>query len=457
MKKAINFKEEPLGRLMFKLSIPAFFAIVMNLLYGFVDGIFIGKGISSIALGGVTIVFPLTIMVVSFSTLVGEGVASMVARGVAARRESEVKDALKAGHAMTLWISMVIIFLTLFNVEAIVTVLGATEDIRGYATDYYRAILIGFPFLSLSLVYFHQLNAQGEMRIAMRAMLLSTLINILLDYLAIFIFDLGISGAGWATAVSQVIWYGYMHIHSLRDKKILTVVQPAAIRINTRSAKRIAALGFSSFVRQIGVSLALIIINTLAGRYGSSLHITAFGATQRIIRLLIAPIAALSMAMKPIIGQNYGFGEYKRVKDSLRYAFRAAFLLGTLLLVFLFLMRVPLGRLFGIAEEQIDVFVKILLLTSSMFPLYGVQHLAVSYFISLGKPKQAVLLNLLKQVIFLIPMIFILPLWGGIYGLFLAIPLSDLFTIGISALLIQRDTRILGAQETAEDTECKRR
>lgn len=444
MKTAINFKDEPLGRLILKLSIPAFLAIVMNLIYGFVDGIFIGKGIGSYALGGVTIVFPLTIIIVSFSSLVGEGVASIVARGIAAGRGREVKDALKAGHAMTMWISFAVIFLTMFNVEAIMTVLGATEDIRGYAADYYRAILIGFPFMSLSLVYFHQLNAQGEMRIAMRAMILSTLINILLDYLAIFVFNMGISGAGWATAVSQVIWYGYMHIHSLGDKNIQTVVQPVAIRINPESAKSIVVLGFSSFVRQIGVSIALIIINTLAVRYGSSLHITAFGATQRIIRLFIAPIAALSMAMKPIIGQNYGVGEWRRVKDSLGYAIRAAFLLGTLLLVLLFLVREPLGRLFGIAEEQMDVFVKILLLTSCLFPLYGVQHLAVSYFISLGKPKQALLLNLLKQVIFLIPMIYILPLLGGVYGLFLAIPLSDLLTIGISGLLVRRDMKVLG-------------
>lgn len=441
MKKSIDFKDDPLGRLILKLSIPAFLAIVMNLLYGFVDGIFIGKGIGSYALGGVTIVFPLTIIVVSFSSLVGEGIASILARGIAAGREREVKDALKAGHAMSLWISLTVIFLTMYSVEAIMTALGATEDIRGYAADYYRAILIGFPFMSLSLVYFHQLNAQGEMRIAMRAMILSTLINILLDYLAIFVFNMGISGAGWATAVSQVIWYGYMHIYSLRDKNIQTVVQPLSIRINPESAKSIIALGFSSFVRQIGVSIALIIINTLAGRYGSSLHITAFGATQRIIRLFIAPIAALSMAMKPIIGQNYGFGEFRRVKQSLVYAIRTAFLLGTFLFILLFLVREPLGRLFGIAEEQMEVFVKILLLSSCLFPLYGVQHLSVSYFISMGKAKQALLLNLLKQLIFLIPMIYILPLLGGVYGLFLAIPLSDLLTIGISGLLVRRDLK----------------
>jgi putative MATE family efflux protein len=347
---------------------------------------------------------------------------------------------------MTLWISLALIALTVFNLEPIITVLGATEDIHGYAMDYYRAILVGFPFMSLSLVYFHQLNAQGEMRIAMRAMFLSISINILLDYLAIFVFDLGISGAGWATAVSQIIWYGYMHIKSLGDKNIHTVVQPFAIRINKKSAKSIVTLGFSSFVRQIGVSVALIIINTLAGRYGSSLHIAAFGATQRIIRLLIAPIAALSMAMKPIVGQNYGFGEYRRVRNSLGYAFRAAFLLGTFLLVLLFLLREPLGRLFGIADEQMDVFVKILLLTSCVFPLYGVQHLAVSYFTSLGKPKQALLLNLLKQVIFLIPMIYILPLRWGIYGLFLAMPVSDLLTIGISGLMVRRDVKTLGRE-----------
>ncbi len=163
----------------------------------------------------------------------------------------------------------------------------------------------------------------------------------------------------------------------------------------------------------------------------------------RIIRLMISPIAALSTAMKPIIGQNYGFGKFRRVRSSLKYSFTASIFIGGILLVFLILLGEKLGLLFGIEPGQMDIFVKILMLTSLLFPLYGIQHLTVSYFTSLGKAKEALLLNLFKQVIFLIPLLFILPQFIGIYGLFLAIPLADFLSIGISIFLYRRDLAIM--------------
>jgi len=439
MKAAINFRDEPLGRLMLKLSIPAFLAIVMNLLYGFIDGVFIGKGINSLALGGVTIVFPLTIIVISFASMAGEGLASVTARGIAGGKDREVMETIKAGQAITLWISLGLILATVFHVEAIMSFLGATDDLVDYSAEYYRSLLIGFPFMGLSLVYFHQLNAQGEMRIAMRAMILSTMVNIILDYFAIFQIKMGIAGAGYATAVSQMIWYFYMHIHAVRNRNVRTVLLPFALRFSFSRVREIFVIGFSSFVRQVGISIAMILINTMAGKYGSSVHIISFGASMRIFRLMIAPIAALSTAMKPIIGQNFGFGEFRRVNTSMKYSFRASALMGIVLLMLLIVLREKLGFLFGIEAEQMDVFVKILLLTSSLFPLYGIQHLIVSYFTSLGKAKEALLLNLFKQLIFLIPLILILPEIVGIYGLFLAIPTADFLTIGISIYLYKRD------------------
>jgi len=438
MKTAINFREEPLGKLILKLSIPAFLALVMNLLYGFIDGIFIGKGINSLALGGVTIVFPLTIIVISFASMAGEGMASIIARAIAGGKKREVRETIKAGQAVTLWISLVLILITIFNVESIMSFLGATENLLDYSADYYRALLIGFPFMGLSLVYFHQLNAQGEMRIAMRAMILSTLVNIILDYFAIFQLRMGIAGAGYATAISQMIWYFYMHIHAVKNGNVHTVIHPFSLRFSLSRVREIFVIGFSSFVRQVGISIAMILINSMAGRYGSSIHIVSFGAAQRIIRLMIAPIAALSTAMKPIIGQNFGFGEFTRVKTSMKYSFTASAIMGIFLLMLIVVLREKLGFLFGIDSEQMDVFVRVLLLTSCLFPLYGIQHLTVSYFTSLGKAKEALLLNLFKQIIFLIPLLFILPRFTGIYGLFLAIPAADLLTIVISVFLLNR-------------------
>lgn len=420
------------------LSIPAFLGIVMNLLYGFIDGIFIGRGIGTGALGGVSVVFPLTILIVSLATLVGEGLASVVSRAIGRNDGNTAREAIAQGHGLIFWISLIIVALSIPLAKPIIGLTGAPGEILPYGISYYRAMLPGVPFMCLSLVYFHQLNAQGEMRVVMKGMMASTVLNIILDYIAIFILEWGISGAGYATALSQMVWFFYMHFLSLGNKEIYTVAHPFSFPHRFALIREMAAIGFSAFVRQFGVSLGLILINNQAGRYGSAVHISAFGASLRIMRLFIAPIAAISIAVKPIVGQNFGMGAFDRVRETLERAFKSCAILGLILLALMISLRQALGRLFGMDSQSMDIFIRILLITSILFPLIGIQHIIVSYFLSLGRAGEALFLNLLKQVIFLIPLIYILPLFLGINGLFFAIPAADLMTIGFSLLLYKR-------------------
>ncbi len=439
MKRAIDLKSDRVESLMRKLAIPSFLGIVINLLYGFIDGIFIGKGVGTAALGGVTVVFPLTIMVISFAALFGEGLASIVARAVAAGKEDQALDAIRTAHAAALSLSVALILFSFINMDMIMQLLGATSSIGGFAKSYYRALMPGLPFMSVSLVYFHQLNAQGEAKLAMKAMAVSTLLNIILDYAAIYQLNMGVAGAAYATVLSQIAWYGYMHAYSIRDVHILTINNPIRLTIKVDKLKEIILLGFGSFIRQVGVSIAMILINIKAGEYGSETYIAAFGATQRIFRLMIAPIAAVSMAFKPIAGQNYGFKSFERVKEAVVISMRWNFGLGLVLLSVIVMFRVPFAYLFGMGAEAIPVFVSVLMMTTFLFPLYGVHHLAVAYFTALGKPKQAIGLNLLKQVVVLIPLIYVLPRYFGIMGLFAAIPISDAVSIGFALVMMKKD------------------
>lgn len=443
MNRDINFKNDSISKLLLKLGIPSFLGIVMNLLYGFVDGAFIGRGVNELALGGVTIVFPLTILIISFAGMIGEGIASITARGIARGDNTKVLDTIKNGQCLALIISLLVIGISMANIEALLSLIGAENDIIQYSKDYYLSLILGLPFMSLSLVYFHQLNAQGEMRVAVKAMILSTMANILLDYISIFILKWGVMGAGYATAISQIVWYAYMHIYSVRSEKIYTVNFPFTSRFDLDILKETLIIGFSAFIRQIGISIALIIINTLASYYGTSAHITAFGATQRIFRLILAPISALSTALKPIIGQNYGFKEYKRVKEAIKTGLAVTIIMGIVLLGILIVSRQTLGGLFGISESNMDIFNKVLLFTTCLLPLYGLQHISVVYFVSLGKAKEAISLNLIKQVGFLIPLVFILPRIFGVYGLFLALPLADLLSIFVAGIMLKKDIRSL--------------
>lgn len=443
MKKKIDFIQTPINQLIITLSIPSFLAIIMNLLYGFIDGIFIGQGIGSLALGGVTIVFPLTVLAIAFASLIGEGLSSLVARLLVKNDSDTILASIRTAHGVTLLISAIIVSASFLFMTGIITGLGATKDIYGYAIDYYRAVLPGLPFMALSLVYFHQLNAHGEMRIAMEAMILSTLTNIFLDWLAIYPLKLGVTGAGYATSISQVIWYGYMHTRALSIQHIYTVPTPFTLDYDLKQLRQMIIIGFSSFLRQAGVSIAMILINTQASRYGTSVHISAFGATQRIFRLLIAPIAAINLALKPIIGHNFGVSAYKRIKTALSIAFRYCLIIGTILLGFIFFASTALGTLFGIESSDMTIFRNILLLTCCLFPLYGLQHLSVSYFTALGKAKEAIWINLFKQIIFLLPLVLLLPKFVGIYGLYMALPIADLMSMVVAMYLLRRDLRLL--------------
>lgn len=437
MKIPINFKEEKVSKLLLKLSVPAFFGIVINLLYGFVDGMIIGNGVGQDALGGVTVIFPLTIIMISFASLVGEGLASLVARMLGQERKSDALDVIRTGQSMTSIFSMCLIALSILFLTEFLTFIGATDSTLVYAKTYYLTLLPGLPFMGLSLVYFHQLNAQGEIKSVMKVLMISSIMNILLDYVGVYVLELGVMGAGIATSISQFYWFMHMHIHSLKSKDILTVYLPLSSKIKFKYVKSIILIGMSSFIRQIGVSISLIMINNIASGYGDSIYIASFGATQRIFRLMIAPIAAISTAFKPIVGQNYGLKEIKRIKETVRISMISSLVLGASLLLIIYFIRNQLGMLFGIKTSQITVFNKVLLLTTCMFPLYGIHHITVSYFTALGKAKEAIGLNIVKQVIFLIPLIILLPKILGVFGIFLALPISDLLSIGVAYVLLK--------------------
>jgi len=202
----------------------------------------------------------------------------------------------------------------------------------------------------------------------------------------------------------------------------------------------------SAFIRQVGVSISLILINSMLSAY-DVIYLSSFGATQRIIRLIISPIAAISTAFKPIVGQNFGKGHLLRVGKSIDYSIKATLKIGCILFLVIFALRQPLGLLFGISPSEISVFEKVLMLTCALLPIYGVQHLAVAYFTALGMAKEAIYLNLQKQVIILIPLVIILPKIFGVYGLFMALPLSDLLSIGIAYIMMKRSIRHLIIKE----------
>jgi len=437
MDRQADILKDPIGKLILTFSIPAFLGIVINLLYGFIDGIVIGDGIGQNALGGVTVIFPLTLMMIAFASMIGEGLGSFVAREIV-KDKSSVMKCIKTAFALMTWCIIIIVTMSLLFLDPLIRQLGAVEEIFVYAKHYYLSLLPGLPFMVWSLVYFHHLNAQGRIKTAMKAMMLSAGLNIILDIVFVYWFKWGVIGAGVATSIAQAYWFLHMHIHALRNQEIITLKMPFVLIVDKYYARLIITIGLSAFIRQIGITISLILINKLASSY-DVIYVASFGATQRILRLVISPIAAVSTAFKPIVGQNYGKGQMFRVQKSIKYSIMATLVLGSILILIVILIREPLGRTFGIGSHDMNIFIRVLLLTSCLLPIYGVHHLAVAYFTALGMAKQAISLNIIKQIILLIPMVIILPKLFGVYGLFMALPLSDLLSIGIAYIMMKND------------------
>lgn len=437
MSKKIDIKTAPINSLLLKLSIPAFLGIVVNLLFNFIDGIFIGKGIGSQALGGVTVVFPIVLIIIAVSTMFGEGAASIVARAVAVEDTKKAARTIGQANTMAILVLAIVTIFTLINVQAAMRLLGARGALTGFAAEYYKAMIPGIFFTGLSLIYFYQLNAQGEIRIATRAMALSTLVNIVLDYIAIYLLDMGVAGAGYATSIAQIVWFFSMHIGANSKSYLVKSWLPFSLKLDFSLVKEIITLGLGSFIRQVGVGAALILINSVAGSYGGEIHIACFGAAQRIIRLGITPVAAVSTAFKTIAGQNFGAGNYRRVKEVVKKSFIVTIILGVAATALIIAARGFLGGLFGIPAEHMEIFTTILIITSCVLSFYGIFHIAVAYFTASGQPKQAIVLNILKQFVILVPLIFILPYRFGLYGVFAGIPLADIASIAIALILIR--------------------
>lgn len=437
MRRPVDFRCDTVERLIRSLAVPALIGILVNLLFGIVDGIFIGRGIGQDGLAAVTVIFPFTVLVISLATLMGEGLASELARAIPANQEEKIKRTLESAHGMILALGVGVIALAISVPEPLVEALGATETTRGLALSYFRVIALGVPLMGWAIVYFHQLNAQGQTDIAVKAMVVSTVLNIGLDYLMIFPLGKGVAGAAWATVISQGVWLLMMHRDARRTPGVWSAMLSRHARIDFRLVGRMAAIGAGNFIRQVGVSLALILINQLASRSGS-LYIASFGAVQRVLRLMIAPIAAVASALKPIVGQNIAMAMGGRVRQAVVRSLQYSGISGLFLLLVAGLFGRSVGSAFGIAEADLEIFRRILLLTTVMLPLIGVHKIATGYFMATGEARYAIGINLVKEFGFLIPLVFLFERWWGTLGMFIALPVSDLLGIGLSGVLLFR-------------------
>lgn len=438
MKNIEELSNANIGKLMLKYFIPAFIGVFANALYNIVDRIFIGQGVGAEALSGISVIFPVMLIMMGFGMLIGIGTGVYVSINLGKKEFDTAEKTLGTGFALMVAVSLLIMIVTYALKIPILRSFGSTEETFQYANDYLNIILAGTTFMVIGFSLNNVIRSEGNARIAMISMILSSVTNIILDYIFIFQFGMGVKGAAYATIISMFVLMVWVLIH-FSSKRSVVKLRKKNIRFDYKITAEIVAIGMAPFAMQIANSLVQGLLNKKLIVFGGDLAVGAMGIINSVITLIIMIIVAINMASQPIIGFNYGAKSVQRVKDALRISLISATIIAVSAFVFVEAIPGVIVKLFNSDSEQLyQITVRGLRLVILAFPIVGFQVVASNFFQSVGKAKLAMFATLFRQVIGLIPLLFILPGFWEIDGIWLAYPFSDtLSAMAVSILLIR--------------------
>lgn len=429
---------EPIPQLLKNLSIPAMIGMFVMALYNIVDTIFISYGVGIDGVAGVTIAFPIMMIIMAVSAAMGIGGASVISRRLGERREQEANKVFGNMISMILIMS-VLGFIAAFTVlEPLLVLFGATPNILGHAIDYMFPIMLGTFFFSFAFATNNIIRSEGNAKFAMMAMIIPAVINIILDPIFIFGFNMGVQGAAIATVISQASVTVVILRYFLTGKSSLQL-RLSDLKLDFIILKEVVAVGLPAFVQQAAGSVMMIALNTMLIRFGSDFYVGVFGIVQRIIMFTMMPMIGVVQGMQPIVGYNYGAKQFVRLRETVSLGLKLVTTIS--IIMFILLMSFPQWFMMIFTSDQavINAGVDSMRIMFAAAFLIGIQIVSGGLYQALGKAKQAMILSLSRQVLFLIPLFLILPHFFGLNGVFLAFPIADIFSFTLAVILLYRD------------------
>lgn len=427
--------DDRIGRLLLKLSLPTFLGFFVMTLYNVVDTIFIGHYVGPLGIAGLSIVFPLQMLSIGIGEMTGMGGASLISRSIGAGDVPKAERTL--GNALTanIVLSVALMVACLAMPDFWLQLMGSSETILPYARDYMTIIVIGMLFMTFSMAMNNLIRAEGNARTPMIGMIIGAVVNIILDAIFIIPLGMGIQGAALATVIAQLISVFYFMRYYFSGKSFLKIyLRNMAIQWDL--LKEILAIGVASFSRMVATSISAVFVNRMLVLYGGDLAISAFGIIHRIMMFAIMPGIVIGGGLQPILGFNYGAKRYDRAMKAIIIALGAAFACGLFVFGIVYFAPEPFVRIFTNDAELIALSsyaAKRIFLALYMIGLMMVGSLV---FQSIGKVVQSFITSIARPILFLIPLVFILPEFLGLDGVWLAFPISDGFTLLLTLLLL---------------------
>ncbi|MDR0940988.1 MAG: MATE family efflux transporter [Bacteroidales bacterium] len=435
-----TLETESVGKLLMQYAIPAILAMAAQSLYNITDSIFIGHGVGALALSGLAISFPLMNLSAAFATLTGVGAAALLSIRLG-QKDYETANTI-LGNVITLNIIIGVLYsaLVLIFLEPILYFFGASDETLPYAASFMRIILYGnvitYLFFALNAV----LRSSGAPRKAMWATIFTVLINIVLNPLFVFKFGWGIRGSATATVISQTVVLAWQ-LKFFSNKSHFIHLQKGIYKLKKRIVKDSLSIGISPFSMNAAACVIVILINQGLLHNGGDLAVGAYGIVNRISFLFVMIVMGFNQGMQPIVGYNYGAHQNERVIQVLKIVILWA--TGVMTLGFAVVQLFPhaVAAIFTTDEVLTDFAVTGLRCVFMFFPLIGFQMVTSTFFQSIEKPKQAIFMSLTRQVIFLIPLLLILPHFWGIKGVWLSMPISDFLSVIVAIILLTKQLR----------------
>ena len=436
--------QNPLGyksipSLLRNFAIPSIIATLVSSLYNIVDQVFIGQGVGYLGNSATNVSYPLTTICLALSLLIGIGSASRFSLCLGAGEQKEAEKVV--GNSICMMLLSGILYAVLIEIflYPMLTAFGATAENISYAATYSRIIALGMPFQIVTTGMSSLIRADGSPKYSMTCMLIGAILNTILDPIFIFLFDLGVAGAAWATIIGQFFSFLAAIAYIRRFKSVR--LEQKDLRLSVKESLQTASLGMSNSLNQVAITLVQIVMNnslTYYGAmtiYGEDIPLASCGIVMKTNAILLSFFIGLSQGSQPIIGFNYGAKQYPRVRKTYQLAITCSFVISTF------------GKGDALYFEFAIHFMRTFLF---MVIVNGVQLISSNFFAAVGKPVKGLLLSMTRQVFFLIPLILILPLFFGIDGVLYAGPIADGVAFLVSVLLVSLEMKKMKSMEKAQ-------
>ena len=463
MKKEFDLGRDKINKLLISFAIPCVISMLINSVYNIVDQIFIGKGVGTLGNAATNVIFPLVILANAIAGLIGNGAAANLSLKLGEKKETEARASIGSSITLTFIVSILFAVLAYIFLPKLVYMFGCTENVYSYALSYGKIILVGAPFMIIYSVLSSIIRADGNPKYSMIMLVVGAIINIVLDPVFIFGFNMGVFGGGLATVIGQVISFiiALCYLPKIKSVKL----EREDFKINN-SVLRTLSLGLSSFITQATILVLFVFMNNMMtkfgamSKYGADIPLSVYGVISKINSLYISFVLGVSIGAQPIIGFNYGAGNLERVKETLRKVLTINFVVGIIFNLIFILFPEQIAGIF-ISSEDISYalfmeFAKLMCHSFLLACALNAMEMTTSIVVqSLGNVVKATAVSFIRQIILFIPLAFLLSTGFnlGLNGILYAGCLADSLTFVIASIIFIGEYKKLGIYSTKEKEE----